>query len=340
MTECTGKKPMVSLVMKVYNGEKYIKEAIDSILAQTYSDFELLVIDDGSKDSSVELIEAYIDDRIRLIKNKVNLGLIKTQNKVIGEARGKYIAVMDCDDISFPERFEKQVEFLESNPEYIMCGTFRKNIIDGKMQDFVEPYMVDDPAIKYSLCFGNMLFTHSSIMFRKDMYDAAKISYGPAKIAEDYQVITRMAQYGKLGILNEELVAYRIYGESVSQKKKSEMAQAGKEIRTEYVKSLKLDEKITENLVKYFTEGSDAISFDEFAEALSAAAEHFCVDIRGNMGAKKLTTDFVRIYINERHKYDMKLYRSVRKKGYKDVVPFFSLYGLKFFGACLLRYKR
>ena len=110
-------EPMVTVLMSVYNGEKFLKEAMDSILTQTFTDFEFLIINDGSTDNSVKIIESYNDSRIRLINNEKNLKLIASLNKGISLARGKYIARMDCDDISSPMRLEKEVDFLENSSD-------------------------------------------------------------------------------------------------------------------------------------------------------------------------------------------------------------------------------
>src|SRR5690606_13489679 len=125
---------LISVVLPAYNAELYIKEAIDSVLAQTFTNFELIILNDGSTDKTEEIILSYQDSRIVYVKNEHNLGLIGTLNKGMALAKGKYIARMDADDICFPERFEKQVAFLEKNKEYIICGTsayrFYKNISD------------------------------------------------------------------------------------------------------------------------------------------------------------------------------------------------------------------
>ena len=111
MTNC-----LISIILPAYNAEKYLKEAIDSILAQTYTNFELIVINDGSTDKTEEIILSYQDSRIRYIKNEKNLKLIRTLNKGIGLAKGKYIARMDADDISLPHRLKEEVEFMEAHP--------------------------------------------------------------------------------------------------------------------------------------------------------------------------------------------------------------------------------
>ena len=116
-------EPMVTVLMAVYNGEKFLKEAMESILTQTFTDFEFLIINDGSTDNSVKIIEEFNDPRIRLIHNEKNLKLIASLNKGISLAKGKYIARMDCDDISMPYRLEKEVDFLENSLEYGLVGT-------------------------------------------------------------------------------------------------------------------------------------------------------------------------------------------------------------------------
>jgi glycosyltransferase involved in cell wall biosynthesis len=118
-----SKNPKVTVLMPVYNGEKYLREAIESILNQTFIDFEFLIINDGSTDRSVEIIESYSDPRIRLVHNERNMKLIATLNKGLELARGEYIARMDCDDISLPERLAKQVAFMDANPEVGVLGT-------------------------------------------------------------------------------------------------------------------------------------------------------------------------------------------------------------------------
>jgi len=106
-------KPKISVIMSVYNGEKYLGEAIDSVLGQTFTDFDFIIVNDGSTDGSPGIIQSYRDERIRVINNEKNIGLTKSLNKAIKESGGEYIARQDADDISLPERFEEQVWFLE-----------------------------------------------------------------------------------------------------------------------------------------------------------------------------------------------------------------------------------
>ena len=115
--------PKITVLMPVYNGEKYLRESVDSILNQTFTDFELLIINDGSTDSSMEILNSYSDSRIRIVTNEVNLRLIKTLNKGIDLATGEYIARMDCDDIADPKRLEIQLQYMEKHPDVAVCGT-------------------------------------------------------------------------------------------------------------------------------------------------------------------------------------------------------------------------
>ena len=157
--------------MSVYNGEKYLSEAIESILNQTFKDFEFLIINDGSTDSSREIILSYDDYRIKLIENDNNIGLTKSLNKGVDIACGKYIARMDADDISMPERLEKQVDFMENHEDIAVCGSCA-TIINGndiEYSSFINPETSSE--IKVALFFFNPI-AHPTAMIRKDVLNA------------------------------------------------------------------------------------------------------------------------------------------------------------------------
>lgn len=211
-------KPMVTVLMSVYNGEKFLKEAIESILNQTFTDFEFLIINDGSTDKSVEIIESYKDSRIRLINNEKNLKLIASLNKGVSLARGKYIARMDCDDVSMPERLEKEVNFLESNTDHGLVGTYY-TVIDGegKEQRNVS-YPSSNDLIKLFLSL-NCPLAHGSIMGRAELFKQNQYGSKESYAVEDYELWTRMAKETKIHNIPEYLFKYRIYGESFSDSK-------------------------------------------------------------------------------------------------------------------------
>src|ERR1043165_9066720 len=115
--------PHVTVLMAVYNGEPFLAKAIDSILAQTYEDFELLVVDDGSTDATPDIVRSYGDRRVRTVRNPRNIGLARSLNVGLAEARGALVARHDADDLSYPDRFRRQVEFLAAHPDVAVLGT-------------------------------------------------------------------------------------------------------------------------------------------------------------------------------------------------------------------------
>ncbi|PLT27789.1 glycosyltransferase family 2 protein [Peribacillus deserti] len=201
----------VTVLMPVFNGEKYLKQAIDSILSQTYKNFEFLIIDDGSKDKSIKIIKKYKDPRIRLVRNKKNIGLIKTLNKGLSLSRGKYIARMDCDDISLPERLEKQVEFMEQHPDIGVCGTALE-LIDKEVKWY---YPTDPDYLKCKLLFICCI-PHPTVMFRKKVLE--NIKYRKYEHAEDYYLWVALSEKTKLVTLPEVLLKYRQHPNQVSNK--------------------------------------------------------------------------------------------------------------------------
>lgn len=332
--------PKVSLVMKVYNGEKYLAEAIDSILNQTFEDFELLIIDDGSTDSSAQIVRSYTDDRIRFLQNEENLGLCRTQNKVIAEARGEYIAVMDCDDISYPQRFEKQVHYLEEHPEVMMCGSYRNNIIDGHETAFQQIREYTNESLQFSLYFGNLFFTHSSIMFRAVQYREAGLSYGQAAIAEDYGIIIEMAKRYPVMLLPERLIAYRIYHTSTSKVRAQELADAATDLKCRHLESLSVSEKYKENLISYFRSGTAEMTVTEFVEAMQAVADAVGADISPQGNAYPIARDLFAKFLMRIPRYDMRVWKEAKHSGFQEMASPFHLFGIKLLGACMLHYKR
>ena len=207
------KHPAISVVMPLYNGEKYLKEAINSILEQTYSDFELLLIDDASSDRTEEIIRSYKDDRIVYIKNEQNLGLIKTLNKGLDLAKGEFIARMDQDDISAPTRFEEQIAIFKNNPEIGVCGTWF-TIIKNDLEDGKLPHPVYDENIKIAL-LGYCSLGHPTVMLRKK--SLGNLRYDEDfQAAEDYEFWTRLSRVTKLHNIPKILLSYRIHSTNMS----------------------------------------------------------------------------------------------------------------------------
>jgi glycosyltransferase involved in cell wall biosynthesis len=209
------KNPKVTILMPVYNGEKYLKEAIDSIISQTFSDFEFLIIDDGSTDSSLELIKSYDDQRIRLYVNDGNKGVVAALNRGIDLAKGKYIARMDCDDISMPGRLEKQVYFLDKNLKVGVCGTSAVFIDEnGKELGAYDKESGDSLALEI---WKPSPIIHPSAMIR--VSSLGQLRYKEEFIhAEDYGLWSEMSGFCKLDNLPERLLSYRVHGGNITKK--------------------------------------------------------------------------------------------------------------------------
>jgi glycosyltransferase involved in cell wall biosynthesis len=209
--------PKVTVLMPSYNAEKYLGEAVESILNQTFEDFEFIIINDGSTDKSADIIESYSDKRIKAIHNQKNIGLIKTLNKGIYLSKGKYIARQDADDISLPDRLKKQVQFLDERPEIAMVGSAAIRINrDGKVLDVIK-YPADNKSIKNSLLRQNT-FWHTSVMLRKECLNEVGSYREFFKYIEDYDLWLRISERYKVANFSEPLVKYRFQLNSVTVK--------------------------------------------------------------------------------------------------------------------------
>lgn len=221
--------PLVTVLMPVYNGERYLRESIESILNQTFTDFEFLIINDGSTDNSKEIILSYNDPRIRYVENEKNISLNPTLNKGLQLSTSKYIARMDCDDISLPERLEKQVGFMESNPNIGICGTYLKTI--GKNQNNKWSLPKNHNGICCELLFTSPIY-HPTAMFRNDIIKQFNLYYHPDFFfAEDYELWSRCSEYTYLANLPEILLLYRVHSSGVSKVFKQEYLESANKVR-------------------------------------------------------------------------------------------------------------
>ena len=220
-TSVEEENPLVSVLMPVYNAQKYLAQAIESILSQTYSHFELVIIDDGSTDGSADIIRSFHDKRIVFVENPGNLKIIATLNRGIDLCRGKYIARMDADDVSMPDRLEKQVRYMEQNPQVALCGSWvRLTNADGKVTGRVRNVAVPE-QVKISLLFS-VPFVHPSVMMRAEIIK--EFRYSPHALhCEDYDLWLRLAaQNYPMTNIPEYLLHYRWHSENISQEKNEE----------------------------------------------------------------------------------------------------------------------
>jgi glycosyltransferase involved in cell wall biosynthesis len=209
--------PVVSVLLPVFNGEKYLVQAIDSILGQTFRDFELLLIDDGSTDGSLKILRKFemLDSRIRLTKRE-NRGLIATLNELLAQARGKYIARMDADDVALPGRFASQVHFLEANSN-VACvgGAFELIDCAGRYLTTLSPPQGDEEVQKLILG-GHGAIAHPSVMINGDCLRAVGSYDAAYETAEDIDLWLRLGEVGELRNLPEVVLKYRLHDKSIS----------------------------------------------------------------------------------------------------------------------------
>lgn len=205
--------PAVTVLMPVYNCAEHIVEAMESILAQTFTDFELLIVNDGSTDDTRKIIASKKDRRIRLIDNESNRGLVPTLNKGLNRARGRFIARMDCDDVALPDRFLRQVKFLEDNPDVSVCGTWAR--VFGNPREATMTPPVHPEEIRVELLFRSAL-VHSSVMVRRRVLDNSPYRYDPAyRHAEDYDLWARLSRVTRLANIDEILMMYRVHEDQI-----------------------------------------------------------------------------------------------------------------------------
>lgn len=232
--------PLVSVIMPAYNAEKYIEESILSIINQTYQNWELIIINDGSTDQTAQIIQQFVqkDSRLRLSDNGTNKGLIVTRNIGLECAKGKYIANLDSDDIANSDRLEKQVAFLEKNLDYVLLGSACIHIDDkGKKIASVERNIPNEHLITL-LLFSNY-FINSSIMVRAVV--AKEIGYAnETPLAEDYNFFVSLSEKGKLGNLNSPLVKYRIHEGNISKERETELDSIRSEIQLKQIQKMGL----------------------------------------------------------------------------------------------------
>lgn len=206
--------PPVTVLMPVFNGEKHLREAIESILNQTLTDFEFLIIDDGSADSSTEIMKSYDDPRIRMIHNNKNMGLIHCLNMGLESAKGKYIARMDCDDISSPDRLDIQASFLEENPGTGVCGTWIKLFDNNK--SYIVKHPTTSEEIETALFFYNCI-AHPSVMLSRALFNKFNLRYRDEFFyAEDYKLWCECTRHFRISNIPKALLKYRITQRGIS----------------------------------------------------------------------------------------------------------------------------
>lgn len=216
--------------MAVYNGMPYLKNAVDSILGQTYKNFEFIVIDDASTDSSWKYLKSKKDRRLIVLQNKKNIGLASSLNRALKKARGEFIARMDADDISLPKRLQVQLNFMNKNPKVDLCGTWVNKINkEGKIVGSVK-YPQTDQAIKRHLAWGPTI-VHPTF-FAKAKFFKGLGNYDPSfDYAEDYELLVRASRGSTFANLPQKLLKWRLWDNRRSRLSWEKMEQVDFEIK-------------------------------------------------------------------------------------------------------------
>ncbi|WYD80825.1 MAG: glycosyltransferase [Candidatus Electrothrix gigas] len=234
--------PLVSIVMPLYNSEAFIRETLDSLLCQTYSDFELIIVDDGSVDQSLAIVGSYTDKRIRLIEQKTNQGIAATLNRGLDAASGKYIARIDSDDIALPNRLACQVAYLEKKHDVVALGSriFRF----GELHDSIDIRPLAAEACAAFLLFATP-FVHPTVMMRRSVLEELALRYDPQfSCTEDYEFWERLSWRGKIANVEEQLLKYRIRSGGVTGTEMDKMRIQQQRIQSRML--LRLDIKASE----------------------------------------------------------------------------------------------
>ena len=213
-----NKEPLVSVLIPAYNAEKYIDEAIESVVDQTYKNLEILILDDCSTDGTGKVIKKWVkkDSRIKYIKNEDNLKLSRTLNKGLELCNGEYIARMDADDWSYPDRISSQIKYLESNVKIGAIGGTIELCDEELKNPKVREYFETDGDIRKKI-FRYSPFAHPAVVFRKSVLDSAG-DYSESLVdAEDYDLYFRIGKYSEFANISDTVLKYRVVATSASQ---------------------------------------------------------------------------------------------------------------------------
>jgi glycosyltransferase involved in cell wall biosynthesis len=226
--------------MSVYNGAAFLPESIESVLAQSFRDFEFIIVNDGSTDNTCEILEKFkqADSRIQIVNNDKNIGLSASLNKGLQLVRGRFVARMDADDICAECRFEKQTEFLEQHPEIDVCGSYISAFSDTSRSTWSYP---TDPLEANCHLLFNSPVAHPAVMFRKTSLQRHNLLYDPScRAAQDYDLWARAAGYMQIANIDEVLLEYRLHDSQVGKSSERLQSEAANAVRLRLLNRLSL----------------------------------------------------------------------------------------------------
>lgn len=226
---------LVSVIVSVYNCKQYIEEMLSSILEQTISDWELIIVDDASTDGTWEILQKYSDSRIFLLRNEQNEGLTKNLNKAIKRAKGKYLVRMDGDDIALPNRLERQIDYMEKHTEVVLSG--------GAMKAFGKSSLLcqketDEEKIRVQMLFDAVIF-HPTFIIRREALEINEILYNEnLQYAQDYNMTFCLSKVGRIANISDVLIKYRVHDLQVSVEKRDKQIICANYTRKQMLKEL------------------------------------------------------------------------------------------------------
>lgn len=231
--------PLITVLMPLYNAERYVRQAIESILCQTWRDFELLIIDDGSTDAGPDIVAAMHDERLVLLRNPNNMGVAATLNRGLDVARGRYIARMDADDISLPDRLERQVRFMEENPDVGISGGWVRCF--GTSSSSTQRPPCEQETLRCYALFENP-FCHMAVIMRREMMQVHDLRYdGSFSRSEDYELWSRALYCFPLANIGRVLVRARQHPASVTLTHWQEMTLQTEKIQAVLLRALNIN---------------------------------------------------------------------------------------------------
>lgn len=304
------KNPLVTVLMPVYNAEKYLSAAIDSILAQTYTNIEFLIINDGSTDNSESIIKEYLSKNVMIVyvKNESNIKLIATLNKGVGIAKGKYIVRMDADDISKSFRIEKQVEYMEKHPNVGVCGSYFTVFGEEIKKSYTVRRPLGNQEIKASMLFTNALGHPNVIIRRSVMMDNHVFYNNRFYRIEDWGLWTELMPYCDFGNLPCSVLNYR-------RTKDQETALGAKEPQTRIYRKLLLAENLRVNKIDFTEKQLECLLSFLLSEEMNLKDLEVVVDVLKRYSLLgKAYRKVVADYLWSRCKHSMKLFLVMLKK--------------------------
>jgi|GEM_PF-1310091 len=332
-TGISAMKPRVSVILAVYNGERYVTESIESILKQNYKSFEFIIVDDGSTDGTSEILQQYSNNPyVTILTNSSNKGLTVSLNFGISVAKGEYVARIDSDDISVPQRLGTQVKFLDSNPDTWLVGSWYKRIIGKEYRG--DPYcpVSDKHFYRWSLAFY-CPFMHSSVMFRKEKVEESIGLYDPRFVyAMDYDLWSRIAEVAEVDIIPEILAEYREHDLSMTQTMPDASSNEPIEISTRIFQhwigineKIELDSELVIALKRFWLsnyEISKEVSIDQIIDCIQCLLLEFCASDRISENEKSSVFDSVNsILLTSYLKYT--IFHSNRYGVFKPKIAYF-----------------